>query len=341
MSGVAYAQDPFTRGWIDWIRENLGLGVALPEMVAAMTREGIEEQTAIAMIKTLKAARLVTVESNDRSREKKMEWILDSIARNDRLGSGEILNRETLGKEEFYETFYFRNQPVVLTDWREREALRQELSWKTLAEKYGELEVEIQDGRSGDRRYERNSNNYKRIVKFQEFLDQVLSENENNDAYLTANNGDYNREVFSSVTESSEWMPEFLNKENFSGKAFLWIGPKGTVTQLHHDLTNNLLLQVSGRKLVSLFPPSYFTRIYNDFHCYSDFDCEDPDFERFPLAEGINIRQFVLEEGQALFIPVGWWHQVRSLSPSISLTAVNFFYENDFEKRYTTYHSIS
>ena len=35
---------------------------------------------------------------------------------------------------------------------------------------------------------------------------------------------------------------------------FLWIGPAGTLTPFHHDLTNNLLVQVKGRKRVHMVP---------------------------------------------------------------------------------------
>jgi ribosomal protein L16 Arg81 hydroxylase len=35
--------------------------------------------------------------------------------------------------------------------------------------------------------------------------------------------------------------------------------------------------------------------------------------------------------GDVLFIPVGWWHWVESLSPSVSVSFVNFSYPNTFD----------
>ncbi|MAS94512.1 MAG: hypothetical protein CMO55_15035 [Verrucomicrobiales bacterium] len=335
-------QNPFTKGWVEWIRKNLELEVSASAMTEAMVRDGIDKTIAEAMIET---ARLLGGESgtsgNSTTRAAKMEWILDSLARSDRARSSEIQTKKSISNEEFYESFYFSNEPLILTGWDEVKAIRDDLSWNALSKRYGEEEVEIQEGRNADQYYERNSNEHKSVVKFREFLDRVLRDDEDNDVYLTANNGKRNDEVFSSITNSNRWMPDILDRENHKGKAFLWIGPKGTVTQLHHDLTNNLLLQVSGSKSVKLFPPCYFTRIYNDFHCYTGFDCDHPDYERFPLVEEINMRECILEEGQALFLPVGWWHQVRSLSPSISITAVNFHHYNRFPDQYTTHWDIS
>lgn len=316
------------------------MGVATPAMVEAMGQDGIEGAVAEAMIETVKLIQVDAVQKGDGTRELKMEWILDTLARMDRLKSNAVPTRKTISNEEFDELYYFSNEPVLL-GCPELEAIREDLSWDTLSSRYGGEEVEIQEGRTSDRNYERNSNQHKSVIKFREFLDRVLSDDEDNDVYLTANNGKRNREIFSPITDSNTWMPQILNRENCIDKAFLWIGPKGTVTQLHHDLTNNLLLQVRGRKLVKMFPPCYFTRIYNDFHCFSDFDCDNPDFDRFPLVEEVNIRECILDEGQALFLPVGWWHQIRSLSPSISITAVNFHHYNHCFDQYTTCYSIS
>ena len=40
------------------------------------------------------------------------------------------------------------------------------------------------------------------------------------------------------------------------------------------------------------------------------------------------MRDFVLEPGDALFIPVGWWHHVRALDVSVSL-ALNAFQKDN------------
>lgn len=37
-----------------------------------------------------------------------------------------------------------------------------------------------------------------------------------------------------------------------------------------------------------------------------------------------------LEPGDALFIPLGWWHQVTALDFSVMYTHTNFRWPNDF-----------
>ena len=39
--------------------------------------------------------------------------------------------------------------------------------------------------------------------------------------------------------------------------------------------------------------------------------------------EGVLVKEAVVEEGEAIFLPPGWWHHVRALEPAItvSLTA--------------------
>ncbi len=109
-------------------------------------------------------------------------------------------------------------------------------------------------------------------------------------------------------------------------------GPKGSFTPLHHDLTNNLLLQIVGRKVVLMAAPGETPKLYNDHGVYSRVrDITEPDIlARFPRLDGIRIHRALLNPGDALFIPLGWWHQVSSLDFSVTITHTNFRWPNDF-----------
>ena len=57
---------------------------------------------------------------------------------------------------------------------------------------------------------------------------------------------------------------------------------------------------------------------------YAAVDPEAPDLDAFPAFRDVLVQDVVLGPGDALFIPVGWWHHVRALSASISLAFVGF-----------------
>jgi hypothetical protein len=61
------------------------------------------------------------------------------------------------------------------------------------------------------------------------------------------------------------------------------------VTPLHHDLTNNFMAQVKGRKRVLLVPLVQTPYVYNHLHCYLRGDPENPDYDRFPLFRNCSI----------------------------------------------------
>jgi ribosomal protein L16 Arg81 hydroxylase len=55
---------------------------------------------------------------------------------------------------------------------------------------------------------------------------------------------------------------------------------------------------------------------------YAAVDPEAPDLQRFPWWPDVLVRDEVIEPGELLVLPVGWWHHVRALDVSVSL-AVN------------------
>lgn len=107
-----------------------------------------------------------------------------------------------------------------------------------------------------------------------------------------------------------------------SGPARFWIGPARTVTPLHCDYDDNLFAQVWGTKRIFLAPPHHDAFLYateaNALLFASRFDPEAPDFEAFPLARQAALVECIVQPGDMLYVPAGWFHQVRALSFSLS-----------------------
>jgi mitochondrial division protein 1 len=120
-----------------------------------------------------------------------------------------------------------------------------------------------------------------------------------------------------------------------------WFGPARTITPLHTDGYHNLLCQVVGTKYIRLYPPraTYAMRPRASEHGVDmsntsgldvgvleewdekpkDMNEEDAQKMREEL-EGIEYWECILEPGDTLVIPIGWWHYVRSLSVSFSVS---------------------
>jgi len=103
-----------------------------------------------------------------------------------------------------------------------------------------------------------------------------------------------------------------------------WFGPSGTVSPLHRDEKRNLLAQVVGAKYIRLYHPQMTHGLYpHSSHLLSttsQVDVEDPDLTTFPLFEGVTFSDCVLREGDLLYIPPMYWHYIRSLTISFSVS---------------------
>ncbi|XP_066432504.1 bifunctional peptidase and arginyl-hydroxylase JMJD5 [Eleutherodactylus coqui] len=103
-----------------------------------------------------------------------------------------------------------------------------------------------------------------------------------------------------------------------------WFGPAGTVSPLHQDPQQNFLAQIVGRKYLRLYSVSETERLYpfdsSLLHNTSQVDIENPDVDKFPDFAQAAYQECILYPGQILFIPVKWWHYVRALDISFSVS---------------------
>ena len=92
-----------------------------------------------------------------------------------------------------------------------------------------------------------------------------------------------------------------------------------TRSSLHYDPYQNLLCVAAGRKRVLLAPPAAAAALgalppYHASANHSPLDLASPHLlGARPGVAGVlpQVQQVVLEPGDALMIPEGWWHQVR------------------------------
>jgi hypothetical protein len=113
--------------------------------------------------------------------------------------------------------------------------------------------------------------------------------------------------------------PTYFDK---MGPPRFWIGPAGTVTPLHCDYDDNIFAQIWGTKRIFLSPPHHDEFLYtseaNAILFGSPVDPEAPDFEKFPLARQATMIECIVNPGEMLYVPAGWYHQVRALAFSLS-----------------------
>ncbi|XP_021894077.1 lysine-specific demethylase JMJ30 [Carica papaya] len=167
------------------------------------------------------------------------------------------------------------------------------------------------------------------LISFSQFLERIQSSNCSSvtPSYLAQH------PLFDQIRELKEDIctPDYC----FTGGGELrplnaWFGPAGTVTPLHHDPHHNILAQVVGKKYVRLYPASLSEELYpysETMLCNSSqVDLDNINEKEFPKAVELEFVDCILEEGEMLYIPPKWWHYVRSLTTSFS---VSFWWSNN------------
>jgi hypothetical protein len=322
---------PVDAAWLDWVAENRLLGCDPAGMVDAMMGRGVSVDDATAAIRRVEAAPGFGGAERIAQRLRKLESLLDNQHAVAMLAPGAqaIERRVGIERDDWLKNFVAVSRPLVLTgmaaDWP---ALRR---WtpQYLREQFGPVRVEVQTGRDNDPDFERNKLKLRCEMPMAELVDRVL-EGSGNDLYLTANNQALKRPGLAPLLADIGSLPDWVDRAALPGAALLWFGAAGTLTPLHHDTLMLLHTQVFGRKRWRLASPLQTPRLYNTRSVFSPVDLAAPDAARFPKAAGVQVLDVIVEPGETLFVPLGWWHQVEALDTSLSISFTNLDMPNSF-----------
>lgn len=166
-------------------------------------------------------------------------------------------------------------------------------------------------------------------VDFKTYIKKLTDAEANKDKdkpYLSMFNiFDYEPELLKSIDLS---ILTNHTKHDFPGA---WIGPSGTISGLHWDTADNILTQIRGRKLLLIASPKFQKEVYPSTKYDLDstgslVDINNYDEVKFPKFKNVQFHKVILNPGDSLYVPRGWWHYVKSLDASISVS--NFGYTN-------------
>lgn len=225
----------------------------------------------------------------------------------------ELMTLQADQVDEIRRDYLFANRPVKIAGLLDRWSAR-EWSPDYLRQRWGEHSIQFTERLPGA-----GSETASRQGSLSEFLDLIESPAGRGRYYWTAYNQTGSHPLLAELAEGVGEVPG-LCRPLSEGRVYYWIGPEGTRSGLHFDPYNVLFAQARGSKRFYLLPPSAMPRLYlyNDF--FSPLDLEHRDEISYPLSAGLRPIEVEVNEGDALLLPVGWFHQVTSLSYSVSIS---------------------
>ncbi len=270
---------------------------------------------------------------------RKRDWLLETMEKHWQLrpGSERIERRVGLSGEEFLDRYFAPGRPVILVgDMAEWPALAK---WSPdyLRERIGARMIDIEDARTGNERLEAHQSAHRAELPFDRFIDMAIRPGPGNGACMTTATSARNAEAIASLRDDLACFDKLLDRAAAQPHGTTWIGPAGSAAPLRHDLTDHLFAQIVGRKRLKMVAAAEVAKIYNHDQVFSEIaDLEDPriDRERYPALDDMRIYDVTLSPGEALFVPIGWWHQAKALDFGVTIAYANFRWQSETYRAY-------
>ncbi|UKB83935.1 cupin-like domain-containing protein [Chryseobacterium sp. MEBOG06] len=224
---------------------------------------------------------------------------------------------DDISKEEFYEKYLKPRRPVVIKNMAKNWPAYQKWTMEYMKEVVGEVEVPLYDSSKADPSAPINSSAAK--MKFADYIDLIQREPTDLRIFL-----------FDPIKYAPKLLEDYISPKKLMGGFLdkypnMFFGGKGSVTFLHFDIDMAHIFHThfNGRKHILLFDYKWKERLYQipyATYALEDYDIENPDFTKFPALDGVEGIECFLEHGDTLFMPTGWWHWMKYLDGSFSIS---------------------
>jgi ribosomal protein L16 Arg81 hydroxylase len=178
-----------------------------------------------------------------------------------------------------------------------------------------DVEVEVYDNNKNNAASAYTKGDMK--MRFGDFLDVMLKEEPTSLRMF----------LFNMFKQKPELRKDFKCPDLIKGVmgriGFMFFGAKDIKVRIHQDMdmSNVMLTQFHGRKRVVLVSPEYSRLLYKlPFNTHSLVDLDQPDFEKYPGLRHIKIYECVLQPGDSLFMPSGYWHYITYLDGGFAVS---------------------
>ncbi|MGB0646454.1 MAG: cupin-like domain-containing protein [Bradymonadia bacterium] len=319
--------------WADWLMDNLIRGIPSKRLIQALQTRHIPEEMARNWIEHVKAQKGFNSQllRTKPIRQSELYLSLRRQLNHEQASKSSIRELKTLDGDTFFQDYYVENRPVVIRGYANDWPAKDKWTLSYLSEHYGQAKVRITDDRLSNPNYDMEHARHTIHCSLHEFIERVSRNDSGNNAYMVANNRVIEQPEMAPLINDIFYDPAIFDAEKWKGCSAFWLGPAGTVTPLHHDTCNILFVQLSGRKTFRLFSPLESDILTHARSMYADIDPENPDLLKHPNFQHVMEKCVTLHPGDAIFLPIGWWHHVRSLDISISFAMTNFVVPNNFD----------
>ena len=223
---------------------------------------------------------------------------------------------DTISKDDFIRDYFKPQQPLVIErqieDWPAYSRWNFDYM-KTIA---GDKEVPLYDDRPVD--YSDGFNEPHARMKMSDYIDLLRSEPTRYRIFL-----------WNILKEIPELQQDFsypdFGLKLMKSLPMLFFGGQDSYTFMHYDidLANIFHIHFEGMKQCILFDQNqndYLYKIPHSLITREDIDFADPDLEKWPALKQAEGWICELEHGQILYMPEGYWHYMRYLTPGFSMS---------------------
>ena len=232
------------------------------------------------------------------------------------LNLQEIPRVSTITKNNFLELYFKPQKPVVIERCIEDWPAYSKWSLDYLKTLAGEKVVPLYDDRPVD--YKDGFNEPHAKMKMADYVDLLKSEPTKYRIFLW--------NILKEIPELQDdfQYPDF-GLRMLKSLPMLFFGGKDSHTFMHYDidLANIFHFHFEGKKRCILFDQEQNDYLYKVPHALitrEDIDFSNPDFEKWPALAKAKGWQCELKHGEVLYMPEGFWHYMKYLSPGFSMS---------------------